>query len=617
LSKGNGGVDFRLLGPLEVMDGGRRVVVGGAKRRALLTLLLLHRNEVVSADRLIDELWDGRPPVTALKGLHVHISRLRKELTSVTCENGCGLLTRANGYVLEVTAESVDIERFERAVTKAEDANADGRHGDAAELLNQALPLWRGPALADFTYESFAQKEIARLEELRLVAMEERFEAELALGRHTMVVADIEALVKAQPLRDRLRGQLMLALYRCGRRADALEVYREGYRRSIEELGIEPSHQLRELQGRMLDESPELASPRRERGETSVADRSSIALIVAGIAFLGVVLGGFLRDRGPSGPTATRPVLDIAANSLAGIDVSGGLARFVLPLSGRPTDIAADGDRLYAVSVDSSALTIADAGARRLARTIPLAMRPAAVAANSDSVWVADGRRGLLVRMDPGYERITARATWRRPPRQGDLGLSRLDSTAVTLAGDAAWVTDGSSRIVRVDQRGRVTRLRSTHPLDGVVAGAGAVWAISRRDAAVIRVDPGAARVTDDIRIVARPGTEAPAPIAIAATRSAVWILNGNTATVSRIDARTRGVTTTIPLSVEQSPRDIDAGAGAIWVANFDGSLTRIPERGGTPRSSFLGASLVGVAGSAKRVWVTVTALDQNTPSGP
>jgi streptogramin lyase len=244
-------------------------------------------------------------------------------------------------------------------------------------------------------------------------------------------------------------------------------------------------------------------------------------------------------------------------------------------------------------------------------------MRPAAVAVNSNSVWVADGRRGLVVRMNRGYERITARATWQRPRGGEAVGLSRLDSTAVALAGGAAWVTDGSSRIVRVDGRGRLTRVRSTHPLDGLVAGAGALWAISRQDAAVIRVDPGVARVTDDIRIVARPGTEAPAPIAITATRSDVWVLNGNTATVSRIDARTRGVTTTIPLSVEQSPRDIDAGAGAIWVANFDGSLTRIPERGGEPRSSFLGASLVGVAGSAGRLWVAVTALDQNTPGRP
>jgi DNA-binding SARP family transcriptional activator/streptogramin lyase len=583
----------------------------------LLALLLLHRNEVVSADRLIDELWDGRPPVTALKGLQVHISRLRKELTSVNGANGCGLLTRANGYVLEVTAESVDVERFERAVAKAQHANADGRHGDAAELLNQALRLWRGAPLADFTYESFAQEEIARLEELRLVALEEQFDAELALGHHTMLVGDLEARVRDQPLRDRLRGQLMLALYRCGRRADALEVYREGYRRSIEELGIEPAHQLRELRDRILDESPELSSPRPARRETRVVHRSSIALLVVGIIFVGVALGISLHDDGARGPTATRSVLDIAASSLAGIDVGGGLARFALPLPGRPTDIAADGDRLYAVSVDSAALTIADAGARRLARTIPLAMRPAAVAVSSDSVWIADGRRGLLVRMDPGYERITARATWPRTPRREALGLSRLDSTAVTLAGGAAWVTDGSSRIVRVDERGGVTRLRSTHPLDGLVAGAGAVWAISRRDATVIRIDPGAARITDAIRIVARPGTEAPAPIAIAATRSAVWVLNGNTATVSRIDPRTRGVTTTIPLSVEQSPRDIDAGAGAVWVANFDGSLTRIPELGGKPQSSFLGASLVGVAGSAKRVWVAVTPLDQNSPGGP
>ena len=139
---------------------------------------------------------------------------------------------------------------------------------------------------------------------------------------------------------------------------------------------------------------------------------------------------------------------------------------------------------------------------------------------------------------------------------------------------------------------------------------------MSRSAAAVLRIEPRSRRVTDEIRIAARPGSEAPAPIAITATPSDVWVLNANTATVTRIDARTRGLTATIPLSLEQSPRDIDAGAGAVWVANFDGSLTRIPVRGGAPRSSFLGASLVGVAGSAKRVWVAVSPLDQHIPGG-
>jgi hypothetical protein len=186
----------------------------------------------------------------------------------------------------------------------------------------------------------------------------------------------------------------------------------------------------------------------------------------------------------------------------------------------------------------------------------------------------------------------------------------------VTIAAGAAWATDGSSSLVRADHGGRVTRVRTAHPLDGVAAGAGAVWAISRRHAAVVRVDPLTRRVTDEIRIVARPGADAPAPIALAVTALDVWVLNGNTATVTRIDARTRGIRGTIPLSLEQSPRDIEAAAGAVWVSGFDGTLTRIPIRGGEPRSSFLRASLVGVAGSARRVWVAAVALDQQVPGG-
>jgi DNA-binding beta-propeller fold protein YncE len=149
-----------------------------------------------------------------------------------------------------------------------------------------------------------------------------------------------------------------------------------------------------------------------------------------------------------------------------------------------------------------------------------------------------------------------------------------------------------------------------------VAAGAGAVWAFSTRRAAVVRVDPGARRITDVIPIVARPGSEAAAPMAIAATHEAVWVLNGNTATVTRIDARTRGVVATIRLAVDRGPRDLDAGAGAVWVANFDGSVTRIPVAGGRPKTIELGGSLTGVAAGARRVWLASTALDQRLPGG-
>jgi DNA-binding SARP family transcriptional activator len=609
-------VEFRLLGPLEVVEDGREITVGAGRRRALLALLLLHRNAVVPAERLIEELWDGRPPPTASKSLQVQVSQLRKELASAG-QNGGLLLTRAGGYVLEVEPESVDIACFERTVAEGEEALADGRPSDAAARLRQALALWRGPALVDFAYESFAQDEIARLDELRLAALEDRIEADLALGRHRQVVAELESLTAAHPLRERLRAQLMLALYRCGRKADALEAYREGRRRSVDELGLEPGPALRELETQILDDSDDLSAP-PGAGPLRAGRRVPIALAVAGLLMACAATLAILREDGGDGKSAARqPALDLGPNAIVGLDAGGGgRPVYAVPLPGRATDLAADADRLFAVSIDSSALTIVDSRTRRLTRTISLAMRPAAVAVGRGSVWVADGRRGLMIRLDAGYERVVARATWRRAARREVVGLSRFDPTAVAVAAGDAWATDGSRRLIRSDAGGAVTLVRVAHPLDGVTAGAGAVWAFSRSAATVVRVDPRTGVITDEIPIVGRPGSDAPAPIAIAATAAAVWVLNGNTATVSRIDARTRGVTATIPLAIEASPRDIEAGAGAVWVSSFDGSVTRIPLDGGEPRAGFVGESLVGVAGSARHLWVAAVALDQQIPGG-
>jgi hypothetical protein len=368
------------------------------------------------------------------------------------------------------------------------------------------------------------------------------------------------------------------------------------------------------LQVAILAESPALAPPPRVLLPTRAA-RSALALVAAGVLLGGAALGALVIGGAQRAPPA-RPVLDIAPNSIVSVATTSGQARFAVPLPGRATDLAAEGDQLFAVTIDSSALSIVDGRTRRLSRTVPLAMRPGAVAVAGDDVWVADGRRGLLVRLDAGYEDVAARATWPRPRRREAVGLSRFDPTAVAIAAGAAWATDGSSQLVRADSAGRVTRVRAPHPLDGIVAGAGALWAFTRRDAAVARIDPRVGRVTDVIEVVARPGGEAPAPIAIAATATDVWGLNGNTATLSRIDARTRGITATIALALEASPRDVDTGAGAVWVSHFDGSVTRVPVGRGDPRSSFLETSLVGVAGTERRVWVASVALDQQVPGG-
>jgi DNA-binding SARP family transcriptional activator len=246
------GIDFRILGPLEVWDDDRPLPLGGAKQRALLALLLLRANQVLSRDRLIDELWAERPPETATTALQVYVSQLRKALASGGGDGRQRLATRAGGYLLALAPDELDAARFERLLAEARESLTDGDPAQAAACLREALALWRGPALADFAYEPFAQAEIARLEELRLACLEERIEADLALGRQADLVGELEGLVVQQPLRERLRGQLMLALYRSGRQAEALEAYQEGRRALVDELGIEPSPALQRLEKAIL-----------------------------------------------------------------------------------------------------------------------------------------------------------------------------------------------------------------------------------------------------------------------------------------------------------------------------------------------------------------------------
>jgi DNA-binding SARP family transcriptional activator len=216
-------MEFRILGPLEVDEAGQLLPLGGTKQRALLALLLLHANEVVSRDRLIDELWGGSPPESGRTALQVHVSQLRKLLDPDATRGDEELLvTRAPGYALRVGRESIDLGRFEALVAAGKAKLAEGNAEEAHEHLAGALALWRGRALADLEAVPFAQAESHRLEELRLAALEERLDADLALGRNAELIPELERLVAQEPLRERLRGQLMLALYRCGRQSAAL-----------------------------------------------------------------------------------------------------------------------------------------------------------------------------------------------------------------------------------------------------------------------------------------------------------------------------------------------------------------------------------------------------------
>jgi DNA-binding SARP family transcriptional activator len=271
-------VEFRILGPLEaVADDGRTIALPAPNVRALLALLLLRRNRVVPADVLVDELWDEQPPATAAKTLQVYISQLRKALGPDRVETAHG------GYRLRIDAGEVDADRFEQLV-------ADGRPRDA-------LALWRGPALVDVRGEHFARAAAERLEEARLAAIEDRIDAELDAGRHAALVGELEQLAEEHPLRERLRAQLMLALYRSGRQAEALEVYRRTRGQLAEELGLEPGVELRELEQAILRQDPALRRRAVTPARAAAAARRAWLLPIAVLLGLGVVVAAVLATR--------------------------------------------------------------------------------------------------------------------------------------------------------------------------------------------------------------------------------------------------------------------------------------------------------------------------------
>src|SRR5919197_394518 len=284
-------VEFRVLGPVDAVVDGQPVPLPAAKPRALLAILLLSRNRVVPVHELISDLWGDEPPDTAAKALQVYVSQLRKAIGTDR------LLTKTPGYSLRVENGELDLDRFERLVREGRELLSTGDAKAAAQRFEQALELWRGQPLAEFTAEPFARDAGARLEESRLAALEERIEADLSLGRHARLISELEELVTRYPLRERLRGQLMLALYRSGRQAEALDLYRRTRETLIDELGIEPSPELQELerailrQDRALQPGQKPAIPAEPATPPAAPRRRSLLAVAVAVVVVAVAAG--------------------------------------------------------------------------------------------------------------------------------------------------------------------------------------------------------------------------------------------------------------------------------------------------------------------------------------
>ena len=586
-------MDFRILGPLEVSQDGRSLGLGGAQQRALLAVLLIHRGEVLSTDRLIDELWGERAPSTAVKVVQGYVSLLRKALGDDV------ILTRGHGYLLAVDSERVDVGRFEALVAGGRSALAAGDAAVGDRRLGEALALWRGEPLADFAYERFAQGEIARLGQARLGALEDRIDAELALGEHTRLVGELEALVREHPLRERLVGQLMVALYRSGRQAEALASYRVARRHLVDELGLEPGRELQELERAILAQDPALESPargtRRELLATARRRRRGGMLIAAGGAvLLAVLIAAAVRLAG-SGTSST---LRVAPNSLAAIDTDTNRVVGQVAVGTRPGAIAFGSGSLWVANLDDQDISRVDPNTLSTLRAIAVGGPPTGIVAAAGRVWVVvSGSTAPSVsarRIDPQFDRID---------RTVAIGTVVPGSPgAVAAQGAQVWVAPFSGELTRLSgQTGRVVGHVDPNGAPGWVdVGADAVWMTDSYAGNVIRVDDATGLVT--------PLAVGPGPSGIAVGEGGIWVAVKGADEVVRIDPGTRAVTATI--GVGDAPTGVTVGAGSVWIANSgDGTVTRIdPATNKTIATVTVGGSPQAITVAAGRAWVTVDA---------
>jgi YVTN family beta-propeller protein len=603
-------MEFLILGPLEVRDGGSVVALGGPQQRAVLAMLLLRANEVVGRDRLVEGLWGERPPKSAGHVIESYVSRLRQAL------GGSGgtvqLVTERHGYSLRTEPGQLDVDSFEALVAEGRRQLAGGDPISAGESLARALALFRGPPLDDLAFFPFAQPEVRRLEELRLSAVQDRIEAELRSGRHGELVGELSLLAEEHPFAERFHAQLMLALYRAGRQAEALATYRRLRRRLVDEQGIEPGPSVRELHQAILRQeargpepppastavaAPAAPDPRARAGRRRRASGRrwvGVAVIVctAAAGALGVGIQRLLDD-----PAASRRLA--TGDSVAVLDSSNGAIVGEAGLPGSPADVARGAGAIWVSQSEDGSILRLDPHSRRVEQTISVGRGPSALVIGKGDLWVANSLDGTVSRVDPALNRVVDTI----PVGHGPSGLA--------FGRGSLWVANArADELVRVDGLSGQVLDRTALPAGptGVAYAAGAAWVSSEAVGKVFRV---AADSSDMAEIPVGTG-----PTGIAADRVAIWVANTLDGTISRIDPGTRAVTTTLP--VGNGPVDVSLGDGSVWVANeFDGTVSRIDAaEGEVVQAIETGERPQGVEAGSGRVWVATRASTRSHRGG-
>ena len=554
-------MEFRILGPLEACDSsGAEIRLPAGRERALFAALLLRRGEVVSTDALIDALWGKRPPSTASKAVQGYVSHLRRAL-------GDGvLITQSPGYVLRVDVGSIDAERFEQLAAEGRRALEDADPGGALANLDAALALWRGPALADFTFADFAQSEIQRLTERRLEMQEDRIEALLELGRHGGLVAELEALVAAHPGRERLCAQLMLALYRSGRQADALDVFRDGRRRAAE-LGLDPGPDLVRLERAILNHDPSLESP-----------------VVAGVERP----SGSQRRRASS---HTEP--PVPPDSVAVIDPQRSRVVGHVRVGRRPVALAIGHGSVWVANTDDGTVSRIDPDRHEVVRTIGIGAPVVDLAVASDAVWVANGSDGTVTRIDPSADAVVETIDLR-----GSSELVWNPTYAVDADDDSVWIAAGPRHVLRIDPTTNEPSaiIDVGHVPVGVALGEEALWVVTTAERA-LRIEPHTNTATAEVPIGY--------PVALTAGKQAVWV-SDTRGQVWRINPDTGTVTQTTPVGGRLV--GMCATDGVVFAANnADGTVVQIdPQDGRVVGLIPVGHAPTDVAFLDGTVWVSI-----------
>ncbi len=550
-------MEFRILGPLEAEENGRLLALGGARQRALLTLLLLHANEVIPRDRLIGEFWGERAPETAATALQGYISGLRKTLGTER------ILTRGRGYLLPVEPGALDLGRFERFMREGRAALVAGDARRASAKLSEALALWRGTPLADLDSTPIAHGESLRLEELHVRALEDKFEAELALGHHAEIVAELEALVVQHPLRETLRGALMITLYRCGRQVGALEAYQDLRRLLVGELGLEPGTALVNLEQAILRHDPALEPPPAPAAIGGRSRRHSVAALGAVVVAATAAIVAVLLARAGEPPA-------VVPNSLVKIDPRTNRVTDVIRVGRYPEKVVAGYGYVWVVDGKDETLTRVSVRSDRaeLVGGLRLAKPAGIVAAGGRGLFVGSFAESEVVHVDPATLAVNDRI--RLPGR-----------TALFVAAGAGslWITQPPadfheslpSAITRVSILDGVVQHRFSAPsgvLPGQVAfGAGAAWVANVGNGSIWRIDAATNRIK---RIVV--GSQ---PTDVEFAFGSAWVPCLGRNAIWRIDAATGKIEAVIPTGEE--PLAFAAGAGPIWVTNqAAGTISRI-----------------------------------------